>query len=1106
MDIKDLLGNVPFNFQELNLPTPLNQSSIDAIENEEYDMSQHKVKGLQIFNPFARAKAVKDARKGKKKFEEEKQRRLQEEQEKGNAMTMGLNALSAMIQGNQQEQQYNSIPPDNLTPVQGSFGFSHGGSINQPFYGKSGYLDKVAQETMQDIDSEPTTTKRGAKEKMKRAESIDLYTRTSAIKGPNGLENNPYFNKTGYTPGTESMNNPYNIIPGQEITMENTPFPVQGIPINEFGEPVGQAIMMEPGGFYRFPNAFGVLELPNMKYGGTNMEYGGNTEDPIEKEDSKNVKKGENKVKTYDDMLQMLTIGEGTTGLEGYNTLFGNNLLDLEEKYGKKNLQEFTIQEIYDEVMPDLVEASRGKISEKINGVVRNDWYYKKGTNYDKSQAITPEELEELTEEERKKYFQKGTSALGKGQWKKSTLQQLVNKLGIDPNSKFTREIQDKLFKQTLLDKAAYKDFLKSDGSQKSKERALRRLSQEWASVPSPSGKSYYGQPVQKTPQDMYAQMEKDYYSQVFSAGETLPQVTVTANRYNLLNPGKLIQSVGNQYIPFSIRAPQQYGGMINRYQMGGAVQNEMSPVQTEKGEMVTTPDMTTTKTLATKRHSQMTDDEVTDVLPVGSMIWSNDPQMAFTRNEYIAGRKLEDMVIGTTPMYYSETEPMLPQEDIKLLDGFTKKGKFTPADFAKSVKRRMPITDRTHDAFSELAKRENRAHRAEYLIPFAEISMYKKDAVEITEGLDRQESKPKFQMGGALLGSGGAGMRKLMQRTYGMAPENQQPINPLEAMMSKRDNAAKAYDPNTFSQSALAGMMKNLGGIGTISPITSFNFGSMSNIKPQKAQFSEVAGAAAEAGGGQDPISAIAGFATGLMDFGLGIYDRATNAKRYKQTIKEIKQAELDNRANINNAANIGAAGTLANYALQDPSYTYLNLDDVISSNETAYSDALKRIAAERQATMQMNQASANAAALNPNLGYNKLASIQANIAAMNNQAGLQYSQLATNTMLRGNAMRNRYLETLARDRQIGPMHSRQNRNALNQGLSQGLMNTYMGREQGIMDNRNAALSARMGARNQQANYNVQSGQRMSNALSTAGYYGSQINWGNNNPGSSAQ
>lgn len=73
-------------------------------------------------------------------------------------------------------------------------------------------------------------------------------------------------NTTGYTPGYPSMNNPYNIIPGGNITMKNTPFPLQAFPI--YGTGVGSPTQMFPGADYQFPGADGVLEVPNRQYGG----------------------------------------------------------------------------------------------------------------------------------------------------------------------------------------------------------------------------------------------------------------------------------------------------------------------------------------------------------------------------------------------------------------------------------------------------------------------------------------------------------------------------------------------------------------------------------------------------------------------------------------------------------------------------------------------------------------------------------------------------------------------------------------------------------------------------------------------------------------------
>ncbi|HMT68786.1 MAG TPA: hypothetical protein PKD16_01420 [Saprospiraceae bacterium] len=71
-----------------------------------------------------------------------------------------------------------------------------------------------------------------------------------------------FVNKTGYTPGTESYNNPFNIIPGNDITMSQTPFPVLAKPN------VGKPVVMIPGRDYKFPGASSVTEIPYKQFGG----------------------------------------------------------------------------------------------------------------------------------------------------------------------------------------------------------------------------------------------------------------------------------------------------------------------------------------------------------------------------------------------------------------------------------------------------------------------------------------------------------------------------------------------------------------------------------------------------------------------------------------------------------------------------------------------------------------------------------------------------------------------------------------------------------------------------------------------------------------------
>ena len=69
-------------------------------------------------------------------------------------------------------------------------------------------------------------------------------------------------NLTGYTPGTSSYNNPFNIIPDGNITTMNTPFPIFAKPNN------GPGRVLTPGNNYNFKGAEYVTEIPLKQYGG----------------------------------------------------------------------------------------------------------------------------------------------------------------------------------------------------------------------------------------------------------------------------------------------------------------------------------------------------------------------------------------------------------------------------------------------------------------------------------------------------------------------------------------------------------------------------------------------------------------------------------------------------------------------------------------------------------------------------------------------------------------------------------------------------------------------------------------------------------------------
>jgi hypothetical protein len=75
-----------------------------------------------------------------------------------------------------------------------------------------------------------------------------------------------FTNLTGYTPGYQTFNNPYNVIPSNNISLQNTPFALMGVADN------GQSKVMLPGNSYKFPGASKVLEIPMKNKGGYSEE------------------------------------------------------------------------------------------------------------------------------------------------------------------------------------------------------------------------------------------------------------------------------------------------------------------------------------------------------------------------------------------------------------------------------------------------------------------------------------------------------------------------------------------------------------------------------------------------------------------------------------------------------------------------------------------------------------------------------------------------------------------------------------------------------------------------------------------------------------------
>ena len=77
-----------------------------------------------------------------------------------------------------------------------------------------------------------------------------------------GVFSTDTFSTEGYKRNSPDVNNPYNIIPSGNITMEDVDFPVHGV------DNLGNEQMMTPGNDYQFPGDM-VFETPMYKRGGS---------------------------------------------------------------------------------------------------------------------------------------------------------------------------------------------------------------------------------------------------------------------------------------------------------------------------------------------------------------------------------------------------------------------------------------------------------------------------------------------------------------------------------------------------------------------------------------------------------------------------------------------------------------------------------------------------------------------------------------------------------------------------------------------------------------------------------------------------------------------
>lgn len=201
-------------------------------------------------------------------------------------------------------------------------------------------------------------------------------------------------------------------------------------------------------------------------------------------------------------------------------------------------------------------------------------------------------------------------------------------------------------------------------------------------------------------------------------------------------------------------------------YQEGGEVEQgpAMIPIQTEKGEVFIHLDGSITPVNAKTTHKRMDEDEVTDVVPEGTYVTSNDKKIRMTAKE------AEDIVMGVKALPYEEFKKGVLPEETLFSEIFGNSKKLTPAEMTQKILRKFPTMDRSttwnkNDIFTEITNKENMNNRLPWLeqvILFNESRRGKQPAREFKQGgpvkmdgvrhLPKGGSVGKYPSGGDIL------------------------------------------------------------------------------------------------------------------------------------------------------------------------------------------------------------------------------------------------------------------------------------------------------------------------------------------------------------------
>lgn len=157
-------------------------------------------------------------------------------------------------------------------------------------------------------------------------------------------------------------------------------------------------------------------------------------------------------------------------------------------------------------------------------------------------------------------------------------------------------------------------------------------------------------------------------------------------------------------------------------------------PIQTEKDELIVLPTNDVVKVNAKKRHSKMSEDQVTDIVPDGSYVLSQYGKVDIYKKE------ADNIIIETENKPYNLYNQN-PEPKVKTLGDMMNKNKMKPADLARKILAKYKTVDHD-DPFTEQTNRANKYTASKYLQAIVSLSELDKQR----KGLSNEAQSDMFQ------------------------------------------------------------------------------------------------------------------------------------------------------------------------------------------------------------------------------------------------------------------------------------------------------------------------------------------------------------------------